>query len=267
MRICSIILLMGLSSCSQRLFYYVKSTNNKSINNYSKLKLDTSYTLYTRNGCKLSNEGATAISNCEALGAGSERVEVQYLLISKKQNKALYFTTIPPFHHKSNEAYFVYNYPLFNNDSSINIWFLNTFHFGKYDTVNNRVAFQKKNKQEWVYWQLSSDTNKVSLQAMIKGNDSLPLEVSFAAPIQFYKKNNFKFILNGNIDNTPKGCTVDSFENSIYYKITENSKKMKLYFKSDSLIPKNCTNLKKVQFIRFDNNRVIYDLSYLKEAN
>jgi hypothetical protein len=144
MKVLLIILLLGLSSCSQRLFYYVKSSNNKSINKYSVLKIDSTYTLYTRNGCKLSNDNATAITNCENLGMGSERVEVQYLLISTIQNKALYFTTIPPFHHKGNENYFVYNYPLFNNDSSINIWFLNTFHFGKYDTVTNRVAFQKK---------------------------------------------------------------------------------------------------------------------------
>jgi hypothetical protein len=265
MKLFLIISLLGFSSCSERLFHYVKSNNNKSISKYSVLKIDTTYTLYTRNGCKISNDDASAIFNCETLAAGNERVEIQYLLISKIQNKALYFTTIPPFHYKGNEEYFVYNYPLFNNDSSINIWFLNTFHFGKYDTVTNKVAFKKKNRQEWMYWQLSDDDNKIIIQTMYKGNDSLPLEASFASPLQFYKKNRFKFILNGNIQNAPNGCVVNSFEHNIYYKITLNSKKMKLYFKTDTTIPKNCTNLKKVQFIRFDNNRVTYDPSYLNE--
>ena len=55
-----------------------------------------------------------------------ERLEIQYLLISKIDKKVILISTLPPFYQAGK---MIYDYALFNNDNIVNIDYFNYFKF------------------------------------------------------------------------------------------------------------------------------------------
>ncbi|MDB5022868.1 MAG: hypothetical protein JWP78_623 [Mucilaginibacter sp.] len=172
------------------------------------LMLDSSYQLYVRQIGKPKGDFALSRNNMEETsGTDQERIELQYLLLSAKQKKVIYLTTIPPLHTGDDIHRWIYDEPLYENTNYVNIWVLNLFFIGAYDESAQTFTFQKKDGQSSDTWTVLVDKNSSLLtvvnmtdpkRSQLQHVDSADPRKVLELSIKFYKQKDFHLGYDGN---------------------------------------------------------------------
>ncbi|WP_316844897.1 hypothetical protein [Pedobacter psychrodurus] len=289
-----ILIALGLSACNihemstkirnKSLVYYKEQdfATDKAANKIDSIVIDETYTLYIRAICrekpedgfyakKSPNKPASVVKcDCEdqSITYKKERQEIQYLLISEKNDRVIYITTIPP---RVYAGMLTYQNNLFNIPNFVNINYFNTFFFGSLG--NGELLFQTKNRKEarsnnqninfkWAY-HLSDKGNYLEIDRLIEQKKNYekhlnPNEILQPA-IRFYKKENYRIGLCDDEDATQLTTANNNYlENKTIYFTTclNNGKavinKIAFTFNESILLPKQQT----VKKIYFENLRL-----------
>lgn len=197
-----VVLCVLLNSCHIRRFYSkIEGKPNMTDYKLDTVSLDDSYQLYVRQIGKSKSDLAVSRKNMEEIsGSDKERVELQYLLLSPKNKRVIYLTTIPPLHTGDDDHRWIYDEPLFDNTNYVNIWVLNLFFVGAYDAAKQTFNFTKKDHptvDSWTY-ELNGDGSTLTVVNMTDRDRSQlqhttqadPRSV-LALPIKFYRQKDF----------------------------------------------------------------------------
>ncbi|KAB1231219.1 hypothetical protein [Chryseobacterium viscerum] len=170
----------------------------------------------------------------------SEKLEQQYVLIAKVKNakgqkKVIFISTIQPF--KSGKK-LSYDYPVFDKDEYININFFNFFKLGYLDENKSVITFYKDccHKDYWHFkWKEDGSIHIRGLEFDYKtrfgeANKFYCLNQKTWMPIEYHPLNNFKFMINSDLESSPEGeCSTEiEEENKIYF--DEINKRMYFHF-------------------------------------
>ncbi|SDP60777.1 hypothetical protein SAMN05428975_2050 [Mucilaginibacter sp. OK268] len=237
------LLIASLLMLSMGCRYYTYTNWDSDVKYYNpvRIDLDSGYELYTRQIGKPKSEYSLIRKNYEELAhTDRERIEIQYLLFSKKSGRVLYLTTIPPFYTHDKLYRWIYDEPVFDKTNFVNLWYLNLFYIGQYDPQLNAFHFTRKDKpaiiDTWTY-SLNGDKSVLTLDQV---TDNLPQELQhvksvnpskvFALPMKFYRQDNFQIGISGFWDDNKftKGVTLHGSYRAIYY--ANNKGKTDIFF-------------------------------------
>jgi hypothetical protein len=177
--------------------------NEKTIQSMVYMPLDSSYHLYIRSICRPKpgsnfytsrnpDDPASVIRcNCEEVPADipKEKMELQYLLYSASKRSVFYITTIPSYLFKK-EKKGIYDMPLYNIDSFLNVKGFNTFFLCR--VYDNKIEFPD-NTKSWEY-DISPNGNYITINTV----DTNIVDHSLAFPIRFYKRDSWSMGFNDN---------------------------------------------------------------------
>jgi hypothetical protein len=204
-----------------------------------RIDLDSTFTLYTRQIAKPKNVYSIIRKNYEELsGTDKERIEIQYLLVSKTSGRVIYLTTIPPY-YTHDQYKWIYDEPVFDHSDFVNLWYLNLFYIGKHNPQLHAFYFTRKDKNItdiWTY-HFNADQSILTLDLV---TDNLPQELQhvksadpsqvLSLPIKFYRQENYQVGINGFWDDHKftKGVTLLGDYRAIYY--ANHGKKTDIFF-------------------------------------
>jgi len=283
------ILALSLAACNihevstkirnKSLVYYKEKdfAADKAANKLDSIVVDETYTLYMREICREkpekgfyyknspNNPASVVKCDCEdqSVTYKKERQEIQYLLISEKQNRVIYITTIPP---RVKWDMLTYQNNLFDIKNFVNINYFNTFFFGSLG--KGELLFQTLKRKEvrsndqnvnfkWAY-HLSSGGKYLEIDRLIEQKNGWqkhlnPNEILQPA-IRFYKKENYRIGLCSDEKATKLDSTNNNYlENKTIFFTTDLEKgrrivsKIAFTFNESILLPKQQA-VKKIYF-------------------
>lgn len=147
--ICFMIL---VCSCSLSRYFDNISNTDRRLKKLDSIVLDDSYTLYTRAICQpLDNKNALRNDCRELIHDSTDRVEIEYLLLSMKNGNMIYISAIP---HLLPGWY---SKPFYKSNKRLNFDDFNRFHFGKIEPNQRRISLQETNKPWQDLWEFELD--------------------------------------------------------------------------------------------------------------
>jgi len=257
-----------LASCHIRRFYSkMEGRPNKNEYQLDSLFLDNSYQLYVRQIGKPKKDYAIDRHNMEEITRNDkERIELQYLLISAKNKRVIYLTTIPPLHTGDNDHRWIYDEPLFENTNYVNIWVLNLFFIGNYDPAKQTFTFAKKGLKVSDTWnfELNGDGTALTVMNMTDPDRSQLQHTTNAdpgsvlsLPIRFYRQKDFHLGYDGiwSDRNFLLGTVLTGERSAIFYSTKDGESDVFFHVGTD---PNKKSGYKDL-WVHFYNIRVRYE--------
>ena len=239
--VCCIVLLF---SCARK--FAITSTFRKGIpENMQQLVLDSSYHLYVREvfldtgnaGDKVVKTGTTLLNEPAKL------IEIEYLLLSEKQKRAVYIATIPDkyqTYYTKKARYLPREY--------LNAYDFSTFRFGKKTGSDNAIVFENTVTKESDTWNYSIEKDSIlhvyEVVERLNGDASnvYLVDEALSRKASFIRTDSFSIAFR-NMDKEKKVEIKKgrpplkrlSKDNTIYYR--KDGNKYSIYFRFDKSLP------------------------------
>ncbi len=252
-----------ISACSRAKYFVADIFRKGDTGNLQELTLDTTYHYYLREVYKDKNqrmENVLKSNVSKSDTANKTRIEMEYLLISRKHKTAIYISTIPDIY----QHYYSSNLP---GDSLINAYDFNTFHFGSFDEQGESIFFKSPDGKRILTWDIRPFVNesypeKLTIREIaIQKNGDLQnvilINRALAEPITFIHQKNEMIIFKVR-PRTDAPVAIDSslsrlMFQKLYFK--QVKKGYNLYFRFDKKIPNSSDSA-----IGFDHRKIRYSL-------
>jgi len=224
-------------------------------------KLDATYHLYIREVfLDTANPGDKSVkNNNETFNAANKLIEIEYLLFSSQNKKAVYIATIPDkylSYYAKKARYLPREY--------LNAYDFSTFHFGKKMDNSNAIAFDNsitKHSDTWKY-EIEEDSilHVYEVVERINGDASnvYLVDEALSRKATFIKTDSFRIVFRNmdierkvEIKKGRKPYKRFSKDSIIYYR--NEGDKYTIYFRFDKSLPKNY----KDSTISFNNGRLV----------
>ena len=256
------ILIAGLCAACSRGKYSISSAFRKGdCGNMETMLLDSSYHFYLREVYRDKNQlNENVLNSNVAKGdtANKKRIEVEYLLISRSYNNAIYITTIPD---KYQHYYSTYRYA----DTLINAYDFNTFHFGKISDNGESLVFTSDEKGKIINWDIRPFIQKdfpsklsireIEIRRRDKFENTILINRALEQPVTFIQQNSFTIIFeppSWKTDTCNEYLPIRSLsEQQIYFDKAKNGLDLFLRFNENIGDSKDSA-------IRFDAKRIRY---------
>jgi hypothetical protein len=144
-----------------------------------------------------------------------ERLEIDYLLISKADKRVILISTLPPY---AQNGKIVYDYALFDSDNVVNINYFNYFKFG---TVEDRQLFFGDDNPMHVTYRIAG--NELFLSTIITPKETHDLGTSFPISTKYVKKTNWDIMFHREVQ--PEDAANTYFTGNLTQRLT-NSKQI-----------------------------------------
>jgi hypothetical protein len=199
--------LIILASSCQRDYYQTYSRvdlkpANKDSSAFVIIQMNSDFELYLRRVYKSSekNKGGKIVTNKPSNGI---LLEVQYLLVSQKNNQILYITTIPD----RKQKYYNNHIENYRDSTWIHIDDFSRFHFGRFGH-KNEFEFYSRSQLQKNTWELQRDSSnkRLAIHRIVKRQqhqarerfeffDEILVGEALEEPVYFNKMPSFQFVL------------------------------------------------------------------------
>jgi hypothetical protein len=255
-----IVWLLLIFSCSRK--YSITNVFRKGIPaDMQQWVLDSSYQLYIREVLlDTTNPGDKVVKLDKNTSAvKSKLIEIEYLLLSDKNNRVVYISTIPDKYlnyYQKKSKYLKREY--------LNAYDFSTFRFGKKALGADEIIFYKANTKHHDTWKYRMDNDSMLriYEVIEQVNDDATnvylVDSSLSYPAIFVKLDNYKIAFR-NLDKEKKSEIRTGrpplirfcIGNTIYYK--SNGDKYSIYFRFNKTLPPGY----KDSAISFGNSRLV----------
>jgi hypothetical protein len=224
--------------------------------------LDSSYHLYIREVfLDTTNPGDKAVMpGIAGYAAGTKLIEIEYLLLSEKQNRAVYISTIPDkyqVYYAKKNRYLPREY--------LNAYDFSTFHFGKKTEGHNEIKFDNtvtRHSDTWKY-EMENDSVLHVFEVVERLNEDATsvylVDEALSRTASFIKTDSFKIVFRDMAKEYREEKKKSgrppykrlSTDRAIYYRNEGN--KYTIYFRFDKTLPPRY----KDSTISFGNSRLV----------
>jgi len=228
--------------------------------------LDSSYHLYIREVfLDTTDPGDKAVMpGIARYAAGSKLIEIEYLLFSEQQNRAVYISTIPDKY----QVYYAKKIKYLPREY-LNAYDFSTFHFGKKTTGRNEIVFNNTathHSDTWKY-EIANDTVLHVYEVVERLNDDATnvylVDEALNREASFIRTDSFQIVFRDMVkeyreENKKRGRPPFkrfSTDRTIYYRKEGNKNKYTVYFRFDKTLPPRY----KDSTISFGNSRLVND--------
>jgi hypothetical protein len=211
MKILSILLFAILFfSCRGTKFSYETDSTVTGWGKKKPIVIDKTYTLYVRKVVKVFDPNIGMYRPANAPKASFDTlIEVQFLLLSEKNNNVIVFNNIPSIYQNlgKNPA-MKNNLTSDNTEVNIDIWYFRQFRFGRYEKDSSSIAFDHANSNtENHLWHIKKDNDSIMLTSISVrdkyGETEGNADQAFALNITYYKAKDFKLVFIYKKNNKP----------------------------------------------------------------
>jgi hypothetical protein len=255
------LLLILCFACSRGKYSVSNAFRKGDCGNMETMLLDSSYRFYLREVFLDKNQLNENVLNSNVeIGdtANRKRIEVEYLLISRAYNNAIYITTVAD---KYQHYYSTNRYA----DTLINAYDFSTFHFGKISGNGESIVFESGESGKIINWDirpflLTGFPTKISIREIDvrrkdKFENTILINRALEQPITFRQQKNFTIIFeppSWKTDTCNEYLPIRSLSDQrIYFDKMKNG--YDLFFRFNENIGNS-----KDSAIRFDSKRIRY---------
>lgn len=213
-------------SCMGTKFTYVPDSDVEAYGDLMPFNINSTYELYVRQVVRLEDAATKTyrLANAETPD-GKNVVEIEYMLISKTDNRVIILNNIPSIYqgyggrkNKSIERSKSYNLADTDKEIEIDIWYLRQFRFGRIDQNSNLEFVNVDGTSKNHIWKISEEIpgtirlNSISV-ADKYGEVVRNIKEAFELEVVFKKVNSFRLVFrykeNGTVKNSygPKDQT------------------------------------------------------------
>lgn len=252
-------MLVLFCACNSNRYFHSLASSSPRLKKLDSIVLDGSYTLYTRAVCQPAGNQNALRQDCASLPPGSgERVEIEYLLLSRQKGNMIYFSTAPHLLPGRYRQSFYNNYSLLNFDD------FNRFHFGKIEEAQRRIYLQETNKPWQDIWEFR--LNEAGDFLITAYTDSLTrkkaklmvTENTLSFPIRFLRQDSISIGYQRYVEDGKAESFIPLEKNIIYFR-KKNRKTFFIVFKTVGAYYGN------VRYAEFPAFRTRYSPERLKE--
>jgi hypothetical protein len=254
--LCAVVLLF---SCARK--YSISNIFRKGIPpGIQQWVLDSSYHLYVREVfLDTSDAGDKAVqSSIRSNNSNNKLIELEYLLLSEKQNKALYIATIPDKY----QLYYAKKMKYLQREY-MNAYDFSTFRFGKKTVNHNEIVFKDsldKLSHTWKY-EIESDSilHVYQVEERINGDASnvYLVDEALSRKASFIKLDSFRIAFRNmdkekNVETKKGRPPLKRFSDNVIY-FNQQGSRYTIYFRFNRNLPPAY----KDSAISFGNNRLV----------
>ena len=248
-------------ACSRGKYYISDVFRNGNTENMQVLNLDKSYQFYLRQVYRDKNQRQENIlkTNLEKNDtADKTRIEVEYLLLSWEQKKAIYISTIPDkYQHYYSSNHFA--------DTLINAYDFSTFHFGIIHDDGESLSFTSKDRKKVMTWDIRPFINgsfpqkilirEIAIQRKDMLENVILINKALEEPLSFVRQKSFTIIFEkpGNRSDTCRDAAMLCCLSDQKIYLDPGSKGVDILFRFNKSISDS-----KDSAIRFDYRRTRY---------
>jgi len=252
--------LMLFFSCARK--FGISTAFRKGIPaNMQQLVLDSSYHLYIREVFLDTSDAGDkmVLANNDDLNPGNKLIEIEYLLLSEQNNRAVYISTIPDKY----QSYYAKKIRYLQR-AYLNAYDFSTFRFGRKTTTEKAIVFENKNGHGSDTWNYKIENDSIlhvyEVVERINGNTGniYAVDEALSRKASFVRTDSFRIAFR-NMNKEKKveikrgRPPLKRFcrDNTIYFK--KEGDKYSIYFRFDKSLPPRY----KDSAISFGNTRLV----------
>ena len=246
-------------SCTRK--FDISSAFRKGIpNDMEKMVLDNSFHLYIREVFLDTSDAGDkmVLATTNNFSAKNKLIEIEYLLLSEQQHKAVYIATIPDKY----QTYYAKKARYLNREY-LNAYDFSTFRFGKKTGAENTIVFENKNGNGSDSWNYKIENDSILhvyevVEGISNSQHVYDADEALSRKASFVRTDSFRIVFR-NMDKEKKveikrgRPPLKRFckDNTIYFK--KDGDKYSIYFRFDKTLPTRY----KDSAISFGNTRLV----------